>query len=44
MPVLARLPIDPALAAAVDSGKIESLEVNYLEDVAATVEQLVNNK
>ena len=44
VPVLARLPIDPALAAAVDSGKIESLEVNYLEDVAATVEQLVNNK
>ena len=44
VPVLARLPIDPALAAAVDSGRIESLEVNYLEDVAATVEQLVNQQ
>ena len=44
VPVLARLPIDPALAAAVDSGRNESLEVNYLEDVAATVEQLVNHQ
>lgn len=34
LPVLARLPIDPALAAACDSGKVESLERNYLEDVA----------
>ena len=40
VPVLARLPIDPALAAAVDSGKIEFMEHNYLDDVADTIEQL----
>ena len=32
--VLARLPIDPALAAACDRGQIETLKTNYLEDVA----------
>ena len=32
--VLARLPIDPSLAAACDAGKIEDLETNYLTDVA----------
>ena len=40
VPILARLPIDPALAAAVDSGKIEFMEHNYLDDVADTIEQL----
>ena len=34
LPVLARLPIDPALAAAVDAGKLEQVEKNYLEGVA----------
>ena len=34
IPVLARLPIDPALARACDSGMVEHLERNYLEDVA----------
>ncbi len=34
IPILARLPIDPALAAACDSGKVEQLETNYLEAVA----------
>lgn len=34
IPVLARLPIDPAIAAAVDAGGVERLKVNYLEDVA----------
>ncbi len=34
IPVLARLPIDPAIAAAVDAGGVENLAVNYLEDVA----------
>ncbi len=34
LPILERLPIDPALAAAVDEGKVESLEPNYLEGVA----------
>ena len=34
IPVLARLPIDPGLAAACDRGEIESYPVNYLESVA----------
>lgn len=34
LPVLARLPIDPALAAACDAGKVEQLSPNYLEAVA----------
>ena len=37
IPVLARLPIDPALAAAVDGGKVESLPHNYLEQVAQSL-------
>ena len=40
VPILARLPMDPALAAAVDAGKIEYIEKNYLDDVADTIEQL----
>lgn len=35
--VLGRLPMDPALARACDEGKVESLERNYLEDVAAAL-------
>ena len=34
LPLLARLPSDPELAAAIDVGKAESLPVNYLEGVA----------
>ena len=34
IPVLARLPMDPALAAAVDAGKVEELVVNPLAQVA----------
>jgi Mrp family chromosome partitioning ATPase len=34
IPVLARLPMDPALAALFDAGKIEQLEHNYLQEVA----------
>jgi len=37
--VLARLPIDPGLAAACDAGEIESLEHNYLEGVAAGLDE-----
>ena len=37
--VLARLPIDPAVAAAVDSGKIEEFDPNYLEEVAAKLDK-----
>ena len=32
LPLLAQLPIDPELAAAIDVGKAESLPVNYLDD------------
>ncbi len=35
IPVLARLSMDPALAAAVDAGRVEELAVNPLTDVAA---------
>ena len=38
--VLARLPIDPALAAACDAGKIESFQPNYLADVAAMLDEM----
>ena len=38
--VLAKLPIDPGLAAACDAGRVEELEPNYLTQVAqALVEQ-----
>jgi len=38
IPVLARLPIDPALAAQFDAGKIERVERNYLEGVATHID------
>ena len=38
VPVLARLPIDPGLAAACDRGEIETYEPNYLADVAAQLD------
>lgn len=34
LPILARLPIDPALAAEVDAGEVERLPQNYLAEVA----------
>lgn len=36
----ARLPIDPAIAAAADAGKIESVELTALGDVLAAIEAL----
>ena len=38
LPLLAKLPIDPQVAAAFDAGKIESLETNYLAEVAAKLD------
>ena len=38
LPLLAKLPIDPKVAAAFDAGKIDSLETNYLEEVAAKLD------
>ena len=34
LPLLAKLPIDPEIAAAMDAGQAENLKVNYLEGVA----------
>ena len=39
LPVLARLPIDPALAAACDAGQAESMAHNYLDEVAAQLDR-----
>ncbi len=39
LPVLARLPINPALAAAGDRGEIETFSPNYLADLATQLEQ-----
>lgn len=38
LPLLAQLPIDPAVAAAIDAGQAENLPVNYLEGVAAQLD------
>lgn len=40
LPVLGRLPIDPALAAAADEGKIELVEENYLEVLPEVLKKL----
>ena len=39
LPVLARLPMDPNVAASVDMGKIEECEPNYLAEVAAKLDK-----
>ena len=38
LPILARLPIDPTVAAAFDEGKMEAVSPNYLEEVAAQLD------
>ena len=38
LPVLARLPIDPALAAAFDAGQIENVSTNYMAQLAGRLE------
>ena len=38
LPILARLPIDPTVAAAFDTGKMEAVSPNYLEEVAAQLD------
>ena len=38
LPLLAQLPIDPAVATAIDAGQAENLPVNYLEGVAAQLD------
>ncbi|MDY4953110.1 MAG: Mrp/NBP35 family ATP-binding protein [Candidatus Onthomonas sp.] len=41
VPVLARLPIDPNLAAACDTGKIEEMDTDYLADTAKMLASLL---
>lgn len=41
LPVLARIPIDPRVAAAVDGGTMETMETNYLLGVA---DQIIENE
>jgi Mrp family chromosome partitioning ATPase len=41
LPVLAQLPIDPAVAAAVDAGQVEQLEHNALKDTATLLTTLM---
>lgn len=40
LPVLSKLPIDPALAAACDSGTVESLDADWLSGAAELIEKL----
>ena len=42
VPVLAQMPINPAMAAACDKGTVEDLEVDYLEDAVQMI--LASNK
>ena len=39
LPVLAKLPLDPALARAVDAGKVEGYEPNPMKDVAELLDK-----
>lgn len=41
VPVLAQLPIDPALATACDTGKIEDMKTDYLKDTAAMLASML---
>ncbi len=37
LPILARLPLDPKIAAAVDKGQVESLDTHYLDELAKSL-------
>ena len=39
LPVLAKLPLDPALARAVDEGRVESYPANPMTEVAALLDK-----
>lgn len=39
VPVLAQMPINPALASACDNGTVENLDCSYLEDAALVIER-----
>ena len=38
LPVLARLPIDPAVASAVDAGAVENIDVSLMDNAVAVIE------
>lgn len=40
LPVLARIPIEQKMTAAVDNGEIENLSVDYIDEAAAVIEKL----
>ena len=40
VPVLAKIPMDPTLAAACDAGKIEYVENNYMKDAIEVLKKL----
>ena len=42
LPVLARLPIDPSIAAACDKGEIETLEADWFNDAAALLKGMID--
>lgn len=46
LPVLAKVPIDPAISAAIDAEKVEELKGDWLNDAAETIEKVhsVNRK
>ena len=39
IPVLARIPIDPAIAASIDKGSVETLEGGWLDEAVARIEE-----
>jgi len=39
LPVLARIPLDPALAALCDGGRLEAMENDYLDGVLAAIRE-----
>ena len=43
-PLLAKMPIDPTLAALVDAGEIEKMNVNYLDGAVKTLEKVKSIK
>ena len=43
-PLLAQMPIDPSLAALVDAGEIEKMDVNYLDGAVEAMKRVRNVK
>ena len=43
-PLLAKMPIDPSLASLVDAGRIEDMDVNYLDGAVEVLKTVKNIK